>query len=56
MRQSKFPLHFMSTGKLLVIEVTYLFVDIFIYLFVCLCKPPFQHPVRLVLVEVCNFT
>ena len=35
MRQSKFPLHFMSTGKLLVVEVTYLFVDIFIYLFVC---------------------
>ena len=35
MRQSKFPLHFMSTGKLLVIEVGYLFVDMFIYLFVC---------------------
>ena len=35
MRQSKFPLHFVSTGKLLVIEVAYLFVDIFIYLFVC---------------------
>ena len=35
MRQSKFPLHFMSAGKLLVIEVTYLFVDIFISLFVC---------------------
>ena len=31
-------------------------IYLMIYLFICLFKHPLQHPVRLVLVEVCNFT